>query len=279
MDEARHDAPGARARERGWGRVSPNPMVGAVVVATATDRRRGLARGPGHPHAEVMALAAAGDLAAAPPSSARSSRATTSAAPRPCTRALIEAGVARVVVATTRPNLGDGRPASRAPRGRHRGRDGRPGRRGRRLNAAFERHVTTGLPFVTLKMAASPRRQDGGERRVVAVDHGRGGAGRRAAPAAGADAIVVGSRHGARRRPRAHRPRSAFAGRGRRSASSSTRAGRVPATGRAVRRLGPHPRRDHRLAPRSARARVDATPAPRCWCSSATPPVASRSRP
>ena len=81
--------------ERGWGRVSPNPMVGAVVVRDGAVVGEGWHEGPGTPHAEVRALAAAGDRArGATARTARSSRATTSAAPPPCTRALIEAGVA-----------------------------------------------------------------------------------------------------------------------------------------------------------------------------------------
>ena len=62
-----HGAQMRRALElaaRGWGRVSPNPMVGAVVRAR---RRRvvgeGWHEGPGTAHAEVMALVEAGDRA------------------------------------------------------------------------------------------------------------------------------------------------------------------------------------------------------------------------
>ena len=65
--------------ERGWGRVSPNPLVGAVVrTADGSTAGEGWHEGPGTDHAEVMALRAAGHGPAARPSSARSSRATTS---------------------------------------------------------------------------------------------------------------------------------------------------------------------------------------------------------
>ena len=47
----------------GRGLVSPNPLVGAVVVRDGTVVGEGWHRGPGTPHAEVNALAAAGDRA------------------------------------------------------------------------------------------------------------------------------------------------------------------------------------------------------------------------
>jgi diaminohydroxyphosphoribosylaminopyrimidine deaminase/5-amino-6-(5-phosphoribosylamino)uracil reductase len=74
----------------------------------------------------------------------------------PCTLALIDAGVARVVVGAGDPNpLVDGRGLARL---RDAGIEVVPGplaSEAHRLNAAFETHVTTGRPFVVLKMAAS----------------------------------------------------------------------------------------------------------------------------
>jgi len=59
----RHEADMRRAlelAERGWGRVSPNPLVGAVVRSSAGDVvGEGWHEGPGTPHAEAMALAMA----------------------------------------------------------------------------------------------------------------------------------------------------------------------------------------------------------------------------
>jgi len=49
--------------ERGSGLVSPNPMVGAVVVVDGSIVGEGFHEGPGLPHAEVVALNQAGDLA------------------------------------------------------------------------------------------------------------------------------------------------------------------------------------------------------------------------
>jgi len=142
--------------ERARGRVSPNPLVGALVVRDGTVMGEGWHEGPGSPHAEVMALAAAGE---------RARSATLYCTLEPCdhvgrtpacTGAIIKAGVSHVVVAAGDPNpIVDGRGFAQL---RTAGIDVTVGpleMEARRLNEAYERHVTTGLPFVTLKMAAS----------------------------------------------------------------------------------------------------------------------------
>ncbi len=90
--------------ERGAGQVAPNPKVGAVVVRDGRVVGEGWHRSYGSAHAEVEALAAAGDAA-------RGATVYVSLEPcnhhgktPPCTDALITAGVARVVFATRDPN-------------------------------------------------------------------------------------------------------------------------------------------------------------------------------
>jgi diaminohydroxyphosphoribosylaminopyrimidine deaminase / 5-amino-6-(5-phosphoribosylamino)uracil reductase len=156
----RHEADMRRAlglAERGWGRVSPNPLVGAVVRSTSGDViGEGWHEGPGTPHAEAMALAQAG-------ADARGATVVSTLEPcnrfgrtPPCTAALIDAGVARVVVGATDPDLGDGAPgiADLRAAGIEVVTDVL-GAECRDLNDAFERHVLTGRPFVVLKSAAS----------------------------------------------------------------------------------------------------------------------------
>ena len=89
---------------RGSGLVSPNPMVGAVVVADDAIVGEGSHGGPGLPHAEVLALDRAGERA-------RGATLFTSLEPcdhygrtPPCTDAIVRAGIARVVSATRDPN-------------------------------------------------------------------------------------------------------------------------------------------------------------------------------
>ena len=90
--------------ERGWGRVCPNPMVGCVVVRDGEVVGEGWHEGPGTPHAEAMALAKAGPLSRGSTVYCTLEPCDHTGRTGPCTRALIEAGVAGVVVATGDPN-------------------------------------------------------------------------------------------------------------------------------------------------------------------------------
>jgi diaminohydroxyphosphoribosylaminopyrimidine deaminase/5-amino-6-(5-phosphoribosylamino)uracil reductase len=141
---------------RGRGRVSPNPLVGAVIVADGAVVGRGWHEGPGTAHAEVVALGEAGERA-------RGATLFTSLEPcdhrgrtGPCTQAILDAGIARVVVGVVDPNpVVDGRGIERLRAG---GLDVRVGvleQDSERINEAFFKHVRTGSPFVTLKMAAT----------------------------------------------------------------------------------------------------------------------------
>ena len=151
-----HMARALELAERARGRVSPNPLVGAVVARAGIVVGEGWHQGPGTPHAEVMALESAGE---------RARGATLYCTLEPCdhigrtpacTGRVIGAGVSRVFAAAGDPNpIVDGRGFARL---RTAGIDvvvGLLERESRSLNEAYERHVTTGLPFVTLKMAAS----------------------------------------------------------------------------------------------------------------------------
>jgi diaminohydroxyphosphoribosylaminopyrimidine deaminase / 5-amino-6-(5-phosphoribosylamino)uracil reductase len=143
--------------ERGWGRVSPNPLVGAVVRAPdGALLGEGWHEGPGTDHAEVMALRAAGPRARGATIVCTLEPCNHVGRTGPCTRALIEAGIARVVVGAFDPNLGDGAPG--VAELRRAGVDVVTGvleAECRELNVAFDRHVRTGRPFVVLKQAAS----------------------------------------------------------------------------------------------------------------------------
>ena len=88
----------------GLGRTSPNPLVGAVIVRDGRIVAEGWHRKAGTPHAEIHALNMAGELA-------RGATVYVSLEPcahygrtGPCAKALVEAGVSRVVVAMMDPN-------------------------------------------------------------------------------------------------------------------------------------------------------------------------------
>ena len=141
---------------RGVGLVSPNPTVGAVLVRDGEVVGEGWHEGPGRPHAEVAALEAAGDRARGATLFVTLEPCAHYGRTPPCAPRIVAAEVARVVAAMGDPNPAvDGRGLAAL---RSAGVDVSVGLmedRAARLNAPFLKHVRTGLPHVTLKMAAS----------------------------------------------------------------------------------------------------------------------------
>ena len=142
--------------ERGRGLTSPNPLVGAVVVAGGRILGEGFHEGPGLPHGEIVALEEAGD-------GARGATLYTTLEPcdhfgrtPPCTQSIVRAGVVRVVSAMGDPNpVVDGRGFAALEAAAIEVRTGVLAQEAARQNEAYLKHVRTGLPFVTWKMAAS----------------------------------------------------------------------------------------------------------------------------
>jgi diaminohydroxyphosphoribosylaminopyrimidine deaminase/5-amino-6-(5-phosphoribosylamino)uracil reductase len=131
-------------------------LVGAVVVRDGEEVGAGWHAGPGTPHAEVMALETAEDRA-------RGATLYTTLEPcshygrtPPCAPRVVEAGIARVVTALDDPNpLVNGQGLAVLRDGGVEVEVGLLGAEAERQNEAFLKHVRTGLPLVTLKMAAS----------------------------------------------------------------------------------------------------------------------------
>ena len=136
--------------------TTPNPRVGCVLVREAAVVGEGWHARAGEPHAEVLALRAAGERA-------RGATAYVSLEPchhhgrtPPCDEALITAGVKRVVAAMQDPDprtAGQGLACLRAA-----GIDTQCGLRedeAREINIGFTSRVTRGRPWVRLKIAAS----------------------------------------------------------------------------------------------------------------------------
>ncbi|MEA2626516.1 MAG: diaminohydroxyphosphoribosylaminopyrimidine deaminase [Candidatus Binatota bacterium] len=141
---------------RGLGRTSPNPAVGAVVVRGGRIVGRGHHRRAGGPHAEIHALRAAG-------AAARGATLYVTLEPcrhvgrtGACVDAVLAAGVRRVVVGAIDPNpLVSGGGVRRLKAAGVDVDVGVLGEDCRRLNEDFEKLITTGIPFVVLKLAAS----------------------------------------------------------------------------------------------------------------------------
>jgi len=144
--------------ERGRGSTHPNPLVGALLVRDREVVGEGYHRGPGEPHAEVLALAVAGPRAAGATLYCTLEPCSHQGQTPPCADALVEAGVAEAVVALRDPNpLVDGRGLERLRAGSVRVRleEERWGARARRQNAPFLKYHATGLPRVTYKAAVT----------------------------------------------------------------------------------------------------------------------------
>src|SRR5213594_4707521 len=89
---------------RGWGRVAPNPLVGAVVLAGDTVVGEGYHAEYGGPHAEVVALEAAGARARGATLVVNLEPCAHHGKTPPCTDAILASGVARVVSAIRDPD-------------------------------------------------------------------------------------------------------------------------------------------------------------------------------
>lgn len=142
--------------QRARGRTHPNPMVGCVLAHAETVVGEGYHPRHGMPHAEVYALHAAG-------AAARGATAYVTLEPchhfgktPPCTQALIQAGVSRVVAAMLDPDPRvSGRGAAALQAAGIAVDVGLMELESRRLNRPYLTHRITGRPMVTLKAAAT----------------------------------------------------------------------------------------------------------------------------
>jgi diaminohydroxyphosphoribosylaminopyrimidine deaminase/5-amino-6-(5-phosphoribosylamino)uracil reductase len=145
-----------RLAQRGKGLTSPNPLVGSVIVQGKTVVGRGYHHRAGEPHAEILALRQAGKKARGATLYLNLEPCDHFGRTPPCTRAILKAGIKRVVVGMKDPNpLVSGRGIRRLRRGKVLVEVGILGRECQELNAPFCKFITTHKPYVTLKAAAS----------------------------------------------------------------------------------------------------------------------------
>ena len=141
---------------RGLGRTSPNPLVGAVVVRGGQVVGAGYHQKAGGPHAERIALAQAGRKARGATLYVTLEPCNHTGRTPPCTEAILESGVRKVVFGMEDPNprVAGGGGAFLQSRGIEVS-GGLLERECRALNEVYLKWVTTGFPFVTLKAALS----------------------------------------------------------------------------------------------------------------------------
>lgn len=137
---------------KGMGDVSPNPLVGAVLVRNGEVIATGYHRRCGGPHAEAVALDAARETARKATLYINLEPCSHSGRTPPCAEKIIEAGITRVVVAVQDPNpLVNGRGLARLREAGIKVRTGVLKEKAERLNEVFLHYIGTGLPFVTMK--------------------------------------------------------------------------------------------------------------------------------
>jgi diaminohydroxyphosphoribosylaminopyrimidine deaminase/5-amino-6-(5-phosphoribosylamino)uracil reductase len=151
---------------RGQGRSWPNPAVGAVIVRDGVIVGRGWTQPGGRPHAEVEALARAGDAARGATLYVTLEPCSHHGKSPPCADAVIAAGIARLVSAIEDPNpevAGQGHARLRAA-----GISVEVGllaQEAARDHAGHFRRIRDRRPHVILKLAVSP------DDRIAAVGH------------------------------------------------------------------------------------------------------------
>ena len=141
--------------ERGRGTTNPNPVVGAVLVRDGEVVGEGWHERKGEPHAEVHAIAAAGDRARGSTLYVTLEPCTHVGSTPPCTQAVADAGVAKVVVGTRDPSAdaGGGLEQLREAGIEAEVADGELAFEARRQIEAWLTWVTKSRPFVTYKAA------------------------------------------------------------------------------------------------------------------------------
>lgn len=145
-----------RLARRGLGRTSPNPVVGAVVVKDGEVIAEGYHHRAGEPHAEVNALTEAGERARGAALYVNLEPCVHYGRTFPCVDRIIEAGVRRVVIGMVDPNpLVNGKGIKCLRQAGIEVTSGILEEECYCLNEAYVKHITTGLPFVILKMALS----------------------------------------------------------------------------------------------------------------------------
>lgn len=138
------------------GYTSPNPMVGAVVVKDGHIVGQGYHLKAGTPHAEVHALGEAGKMAKGATIYVTLEPCCHFGRTPPCTQAIIDAGIHRVVVAITDPNpLVAGKGLEILQKAGISVTSGVEARKAARLNEVFIKYITKKIPYVVLKAAVS----------------------------------------------------------------------------------------------------------------------------
>ncbi|MGZ8156414.1 MAG: bifunctional diaminohydroxyphosphoribosylaminopyrimidine deaminase/5-amino-6-(5-phosphoribosylamino)uracil reductase RibD [Burkholderiales bacterium] len=154
--DRRHMARALELAARGLYTTTPNPRVGCVIVQNDKVVGEGWHERAGGPHAEVVALSAAGPNAAGATAYVTLEPCAHHGRTPPCAEALIDAKIARAVIAMTDPNpLVAGKGIARLREARIDVHAGALESEARELNVGFVSRMSRGRPWVRVKVAAS----------------------------------------------------------------------------------------------------------------------------
>jgi len=138
----------------GLGKVSPNPMVGCIIVQNGKITGEGFHRQFGGPHAEIFALLHAGKKAAGATLFVNLEPCVHFGKTPPCVDAIIQSGISKVVIASKDPNsLVNGKGIQRLREAGITVKTGVLRKEAELLNEKFFKFMNTGLPFVGIKLA------------------------------------------------------------------------------------------------------------------------------
>lgn len=145
-----------RLAKRGLYTTDPNPRVGCVLVKNGKIVGEGWHKRTGEPHAEILALRQAGDRASGAITYITLEPCNHTGKTPPCTDALIQAGVEKVIAAMIDPNpLVAGKGLKKLQENGIDVESGLLEEQARALNPGFIKRMETGLPYVRVKMAMS----------------------------------------------------------------------------------------------------------------------------
>ena len=144
-----------REARKGIGKTSPNPAVGAVLVRNGEVLSKGWHRAAGRPHAEIEALRKVSNSTGCTLYVTLEPCSTHGRTP-PCTAAIIQSGISRIVFGATDPNPAHaGRAVKILKKAGVEVSTGVLASECRELNAAWNKWIATGLPYVTAKAGMS----------------------------------------------------------------------------------------------------------------------------
>ncbi|MEA3328161.1 MAG: bifunctional diaminohydroxyphosphoribosylaminopyrimidine deaminase/5-amino-6-(5-phosphoribosylamino)uracil reductase RibD [Candidatus Omnitrophota bacterium] len=139
---------------KGRGHVSPNPLVGALVVKAGKIIGEGYHKKAGRPHAEITALNQAGKQAKGATLYITLEPCSSFGRTPPCTGAIIKSRVKRAVIAVKDKNpLNKGRGINLLKRNGIEVKTGVLKEKAEKINQPFFKFITKHLPFVTVKIA------------------------------------------------------------------------------------------------------------------------------